>query len=322
LRAIHRLRIRGVPQDPGVHYLVSDKRGNCVSIEFIGGELVYHTGETLPAKALANTPYAEDVSYWEQGAPPSLDPARSVYRFIFAADRVKAYDPDTSGPAVDYAFNILANLDWFVPTQWSIVYDTQNLRIYFRTLENEQVRYVDLSSFDFSCIMPVKVLDVNADLSGDVSNDFIDYTYEINRDLIIKTSPDMPDEVIDIFSHYPETTFCTAVDCFIATAAYGSMMEPHVKVLREFRDRFLLDNRPGTIFVHLYNTSSPPFADFIARHDTLRAIVRLGLLPIVGVGWISLEIGPLPTMIFMLALMLLISTATVIIFKKMRLRLH
>jgi len=33
--------------------------------------------------------------------------------------------------------------------------------------------------------------------------------------------------------------------CFIATAAYGSLMEPHVDILREFRDRCLITNRVG-----------------------------------------------------------------------------
>jgi hypothetical protein len=37
--------------------------------------------------------------------------------------------------------------------------------------------------------------------------------------------------------------------CFIATNAYGSYMEPNVKVLREFRDRILLTNYVGRSFV-------------------------------------------------------------------------
>jgi hypothetical protein len=88
--------------------------------------------------------------------------------------------------------------------------------------------------------------------------------------------------------------------CFIATAAYGSMMKPHVKILRDFRDRFLLHNSIGKSFVSIYYTYSPPIADFIAKHDSLKAMVRISLLPVVGVSWITLKIGSVSTMALML----------------------
>ena len=82
--------------------------------------------------------------------------------------------------------------------------------------------------------------------------------------------------------------------CFIATAAYGSLLEPHVKILREFRDRFLLNNRIGKDFVNLYYKFSPLIAEFISKHAILRLLVHISLLPIVGMSWISLKFGLLP----------------------------
>jgi len=72
-------------------------------------------------------------------------------------------------------------------------------------------------------------------------------------------------------------------------------MEPHVKVLREMRDRFLLTNSLGKTLLDFYYTYSPVAADFIAGHAGLRAIVRVGLLPLVGVSWIALKMGPVST---------------------------
>ena len=62
--------------------------------------------------------------------------------------------------------------------------------------------------------------------------------------------------------------------CFIATAAYGDPDAPEVERLRRFRDRRLLTNRLGTLFVRVYYRVSPPFARLIARNPRLRAAIR------------------------------------------------
>lgn len=69
--------------------------------------------------------------------------------------------------------------------------------------------------------------------------------------------------------------------CFIATAAYGSYFDSHVKVLRDFRDDYLLTNPVGKMFVRFYYKHSPPIADFIKGHESLRTATRLALAPVV-----------------------------------------
>jgi hypothetical protein len=62
--------------------------------------------------------------------------------------------------------------------------------------------------------------------------------------------------------------------CSIATAAYGTPTAEQIDVLREFRDVVLLKSTVGSQFVALYYKLSPPIADFIARNDLLRTLVR------------------------------------------------
>jgi len=92
------------------------------------------------------------------------------------------------------------------------------------------------------------------------------------------------------------------VGCFIATAAFGSKFEKHVQLLRRFRDLYLMPNSIGRAFVKAYYRYSPPMADFIAKHDILRTMVRWGLAPLIAVSWISLKIASLSTVALMLLL--------------------
>ena len=69
--------------------------------------------------------------------------------------------------------------------------------------------------------------------------------------------------------------------CFIATAAYGSYLHPKVRLLRDFRDRWLMTNSLGRMLVRAYYHMSPPAAAVIARHEWLRRLCRAMLEPVI-----------------------------------------
>jgi hypothetical protein len=102
--------------------------------------------------------------------------------------------------------------------------------------------------------------------------------------------------------------------CFIATAAFGSKFEKHVQLLRRFRDLYLMPYKIGRVFVDAYYRHSPPMADFIADHGTLRALVRWSLLPLAGLSWMLLHLGMAPTLV----LLFLISSTMLVFYRKIR----
>jgi len=85
--------------------------------------------------------------------------------------------------------------------------------------------------------------------------------------------------------------------CFIATAAFGSPLERHVQILRDFRDRYLLNTKPGQKFVKLYYQISPPIAGTIAKSKVLRMFTRWCLMPVIGVAYLIVMFGIVPTLL-------------------------
>jgi len=76
--------------------------------------------------------------------------------------------------------------------------------------------------------------------------------------------------------------------CVIATAAYGSELEPEVRYMRRVRDELIGSSRTGLFLVKTWNafyyTWSPRVAQTISGSEILRMIVRILLLPLVGIA--------------------------------------
>ncbi len=211
------VRIEAIGAQP-IHFLLCDRKGGVAAIEFLGGRMRVHAGKDLPIKALTNSTYEYCLEFFKltkgNEAQPSFKQAdNSRRRFVYAANGTQAWEATPSGDPVSHAFQILdeANLP---NSKFRIVYDTKAETIYFRTASTPNVRSIDLRKFDFSCGAPVKVLDMLADLKGDVTDQFQDYTWEANYNLIKRTfsetsiARNVSEATMMALSKYPETLRC------------------------------------------------------------------------------------------------------------------
>ena len=79
--------------------------------------------------------------------------------------------------------------------------------------------------------------------------------------------------------------------CLIATATFGSPMEKHVVLLREFRDTFLETNYLGRKIVALYYRVSPPVARFIGKHKIAQTVAKVSLYPLIALSYFLLKLS-------------------------------
>jgi penicillin V acylase-like amidase (Ntn superfamily) len=198
-----------------IHFLICDKGGSCATVEFLGGKPVVHTGEDLPAKALANHTYEKSLRFREanKGDGAALHGRGSLQRFARAANHADRFAAAKAGDPVAYAFETLADVAQGDYTQWSIVYDLKGGRVHWRTRTNPRVRSAALAAFDFSCGKPVKVLGIDEG-EGAVAGLFKDYTPGRNRELVASSFRKTPflagttAAEIDGVVHHPASTSC------------------------------------------------------------------------------------------------------------------
>jgi len=210
-----RIHQDGVP----IHFLVCDRTGQSAAIEFLEGEMVCHTKESLPVPALTNSTYAESLDFLKRhrgwGGDRDLTHSHgSLDRFVQVANMTRRYGETEKPPLIDYAFGMLDSVNVKDHTQWSIVYDIPTLTVYFKTLSSPVLKRVKLNDFDLDCDTPVMWLDADTDHTEDVGRFFTPYCTRINRNLIYKAYRQTeflkktPVEAVDQAARYPESLIC------------------------------------------------------------------------------------------------------------------
>lgn len=203
-----------------VHYMACDATGSCATFEYVKGEMKVHSGAALEVPTLANDTYADSLAFLKKhvgfgGELELPEGPESLPRFARATAGAKAFDPKGETSAVKHAFGVLKSVAQGKRSVFNIVYEPKAKVVHFRTIQKPEVKTVQLAKFDFACTDPLetKVLDMNEDFSGDVSEKFVDYKRELNRK-IIETSFSgleipVPKEIIEqLIVRYPENQPC------------------------------------------------------------------------------------------------------------------
>ena len=176
-----KLRISPTGTTP-LHYLIADAKGNAATVEFLNGKLVVHAGSNLSFPVLTNNKYDESVKAYKNSAVRGNN---SLERFGQACNMITQFKKNSGNmPVIDFAFDILSQVEQGSFTKWSIVYDITNKKIHFKTNRFRQIKTVNFSFFDFNCTSTPKAWDMNQPGNGNIDKAFENFDNTINKRII------------------------------------------------------------------------------------------------------------------------------------------
>jgi penicillin V acylase-like amidase (Ntn superfamily) len=174
--------IKGDIMEIKLHFYIHDPSGDSAILEYINGKLKVHLNP--PVRVLTNTIYDESLTILKNyegfgGKMYIPGGTQSTDRFVRGAYYLKHLPaPKSPEEAIAYGFStvqLMSESPGFEHgfTQWTIVSDVKNRKIFFRTVGNPQISFLDLNKLDFSEGQPVRYLDfLKKDLSGNVGSLF------------------------------------------------------------------------------------------------------------------------------------------------------
>lgn len=120
--------------------------------------------------------------------------------------------------AIDTAFNVLCSVSMKshprIITQWQVVFDLKENRIYYRTRSDPTRRNIDMGKLDFSCSDSIRISEITSVGEINTAATFESYSYKRNRrhvEAFFRRHPLKPTEYenrVDRVAQYPGTFLC------------------------------------------------------------------------------------------------------------------
>ena len=205
--------IRMSPVGSKLHYFTCDLK-NCLTIEFIKGQVVTHLKNNMEISSLANNTYEEHIAYAREfitfgGKKPIIfESKESLDRFVRASYYAKQINrvPNKTQTLFDILNDVGSKNN-----RWQLIYNQNEKTITFRTTAKIALqRKIDLKHFDFSCQTSNQYFDLDSDYAGSINSNFVNFDPAINH-AIIKKSVELqglPAPLADRLAIYPGETFC------------------------------------------------------------------------------------------------------------------
>ena len=209
------------------HFLICDKTGNAIIIDYVNGETKTYTGDDLPYPITANDTYPHMLNFLKQhkgfGGNQELEfrPNASVIRFVYVANKIKEYKGQQE--IVDFTFDILRNIRQPQDgTRYQTVYDITNLSIYYNVSSDfGKIKAIHFKEFDFDCNTPALMTEIQSDKSGNIRDAFYNYDSKINKRVILNVIRKLIDYIPeDAITHI--TKFTDMSSCFYSESPISS----------------------------------------------------------------------------------------------------
>lgn len=97
-------------------------------------------------------------------------------------------------------------------SKWNLVYLPREGRVFWRTRENDAIRFVDLKNLAADCGKPARLLDIDDGPAGDASARFEDYRASTNLRQVKKALHmlPLPPGTAEKLAAFPDTFSCRA----------------------------------------------------------------------------------------------------------------